>query len=118
MTRGHGVACRACWLVRWVGRKRAPTATRRSLVTSRFDLISRPLGIVRQVATWLSIQVTSPAKQTGVAQVPSTHFWPCGQGWMSKRLVPVALHWARLGPSHTVLFGGQMATQHWPLSQA
>ena len=32
MTRGHGVACRACWLVRWVGRKLAPTATRRSLV--------------------------------------------------------------------------------------
>ncbi len=43
MTRGHGVACHACWLVRWVGRKRAPTATRRSLVTSRFDLISRRL---------------------------------------------------------------------------
>ncbi len=43
MTRGHGVACRACWLVRWVGRKLAPTATRRSLVTSRFDLISRRL---------------------------------------------------------------------------
>ena len=45
ITRSHGVACYACWLVRWVGRKLAPTATRRSLVTSRFDLISRRLCI-------------------------------------------------------------------------
>lgn len=47
ITRSHGVACYACWLVRWVGRKLAPTATRRSLVTSRFDFISRRLCLVR-----------------------------------------------------------------------
>ena len=45
MTRSHGVACQACWLVRWVARKFAPAATRRSLVAVRCDLISRCLSI-------------------------------------------------------------------------
>ncbi len=45
MTRGHGVACHACWLVRLVARKLVPAATRRSLVAARCDLLSRRLCI-------------------------------------------------------------------------